>query len=163
MIAAATIAGMLFLFFTISGNVERYGQTVEDARAQIISGEKNFDHVAKIADLIKSRKSDISHIRNIMIDRARPLVFIETMERISHLTNTKIVLSIDEKKGGNDALFFSVAIEGNQQNVRTMIALMMNLPYDIAIDTMTFQREALIQQLLQGATRVLFTMRVKAQ
>ncbi|GEM_PF-3489178 len=164
----AIIATLLFLFIVISNNVQQYHNTLETAVTNILLGEENFNHMKKIADLIKKRDRDIQRIAYIAIDHKRPLQFIETMEQISHISNVKITLTADETAGDSQSLIFRAALQGSKQGVRTMLAFIQQLPYQINIQNISFQQDTIntagaVQTSSSAITQLLLTMKVKTQ
>ncbi len=164
----ATIAVLLFLLTMVSHNVQNYRDTLTTTVNNIAADEKDFDRLTKISDVLKNRDSDIQRLGSIAVNRQRPLKFIETIEQMGHLTNTKISLGINETRGSMDFIFFGITIEGNKVNVRTMLALIQALPYQIAIENMSFQQGTAGTQNYgesssQSMTRLILTMRVKTQ
>ena len=166
-VSLAAIAGLLFVFVTISNNVRNYRATLATTVTKITSGEKDFDRLNKISDLLKNRQSDIQRIQSIAVDRARPLTFIETIEQIGHATNVNVSLGVNEIKGSSDSLFFGATLEGTKKSVRTMLALIQTLPYQITIESITFQqdipRTPNAGSLPSSITRIVLAMRVKTQ
>lgn len=166
-VSPAAIAGLLFIFITISNNMRNYRATLATTVTEITSGEKDFDRLNKISDLLKNRKSDIGRLQGISIDRARPLTFIETIEQIGHATNVNVSLGVTELKGNSDSLFFGATLEGTEKSVRTMLALIQTLPYQITIESITFQQDISrtpnTGTLPQSITRIVLAMRVKTQ
>lgn len=168
LVSSAAIAGLLFILIIISGNVQNYRDTLAATDAKIATGEKDFDRLAKISDLLKNRQADIGRLQAITIDRQRPLVFIEAIEQIAHVTNTKIALAVNETKASADSLSFGATLEGSEKNVRTMLALIQTLPYQITIDNISFQRDipntsGAGQGPLLPITRIILAIRVKTQ
>lgn len=165
----AIVGGLLFAFILVSRNVQSYRDTLGMTATSISSSEQNFNRLAKIQDLIKNRRSDIKRLENITINRKQPLQFIETIEKISHLTNTRVALAADEIKGNTESLLFRAAIEGNDKNVRTVLALIQSLPYQIKIDNLAFQRDVPRtankggQPTTDTITRLTLAMKVKTQ
>ena len=87
---------------------------------------------------------------------------------MAHLTNTKIALAVSETKGSADSLSFSATLEGSEKSVRTMLALIQILPYQITIDNISFQQDIPnAADSTQGSTfsitRLILAMRVKTQ
>jgi len=161
-----TIGALGFGFWFISSNVQDYQTNLGQTVTKISSIETDFQRISKITDLLKTRSADIVRLQQLGVDRKRPLQFIETIEKIGHLTNTKIALSVTDAKSTSDSLFFGATIEGSQQDVRTMLALILSLPYQISMDSLSFQRAD--TGTSQGSksilpTRLVLTMKVKTQ
>ena len=168
LIALALIAGLLFAFVMLSNNVQAGRDMLAITAAKISSSEKRFVHLVTILDRIKNRTQDIQRIQHIAIDPYRPLPFIETMEQIGRSTNVKIALGVDEKKEDTPSLLFRATLEGNENNIRSMLALIQQLPYQITIEHISFQRDIppifnSRQPIASTMTRLLLTMRVATQ
>ena len=167
-VSLAGSAGLLFIFITASDNVQNHRKALATTVTKLTSGEKDFDRLNRISDLLKNRQSDIKRLQGIAVERARPLAFIETIEQIGHLTKVKVSLGVDEIKGSGDSLFFGATLEGTEKSVRTMLALINALPYQIAIESITFQRDipggvSNAGSFFQPVTRIVLAMRVKTQ
>jgi hypothetical protein len=159
---------LIFAFITVSNNVHIYRAMLGTTAAKISSGEKEFNRIVKISDLIKDRAHDIQRIRQITIDSRRPLKFIETIEHIGRITNVKVALTVDEKRDEIQALIFHATLQGTEKDIRAMLALIQQLPYQIKIANISFQRDVSIgvnqkQAILSTMTRLILTMRVATQ
>lgn len=162
------ISALVFAFVIISNNIRTYRNMLESSSAKISSGEKEFSHMVKISDVIKNRSQDIQRIQHIAIDPERPLRFIETIEQIGRITGVKVALTINEKQNDMQELLFRATLQGDEKNVRAMLALIEQLPYQINITHISFQRDIPInfnpqQTVLPTMTRLLLTMRVATQ
>lgn len=167
LISLAAITTLVFIFVIMSRNVSSYRAKLETTVAAITLGEKNFNHATKISDLIKNRDRDLQRIRHIAVDRQHPLPFIEVIEQIGHITGVKIALAVDEKSASQE-LAFHATLEGDEKNMRTMLALIQQLPYQITIDNIAFQGDASSalnqeRRVSPHTTHLLLTMRVKTQ
>lgn len=162
------IAALASAFVVTSNNIYAYRNMLESSAAKISLGEREFSRMVKISDVIKSRSQDIQRIRHIAIDPDRPLRFIETIEQIGRITGVKVVLTINEKKDDVQELLFHAILQGNEKDVRAMLALIEQLPYQINITHISFQRNIPLnfnpqQTVLPTMTRLLLTMRVATQ
>ncbi|MDP3769679.1 MAG: hypothetical protein Q8R40_01910 [bacterium] len=165
-IYAFVIGALGFGFWFISSNVRDYQNNLGQTVTKISSIEADFQRISKITDLLKTRSADIGRLQQLGVDRKRPLQFIETIEKIGRLTNTKIALSVTDAKSTSDSLFFGATIEGSEQDVRTMLALILSLPYQINMDSLAFQRadtSASRGSVSIPPARLVLTMKVKTQ
>lgn len=120
----------------------------------------------KIYDLIKNKNQDIQRIERIAINHQRPLVFIETIEQISRTTGTKMTLTVNEIPDDAQALMFRTSFEGGETNIRRILALIQQLPYQIHIESISFQRDTPLntasrQNTLPLTTHLLLAMKIK--
>ena len=164
----AITAALIFAFIVISNNVRRYHDTLEMAVTDISLGEKDFNQMKTIADLIKNRDADIQRIEHIAVDHERPLQFIETMEQIAHISSIKVALAVDETGRDPQSLVFRATLEGSRQGVRTMLALIEQLPYQINIEHISFQQNVpdtftKSQTDSSALTHLLLVMKIKTQ
>jgi len=167
-VSLALITGLTLVFVIFSNNVRLYRNTLAITAAKISSGEKNFAHMVAISDLMKKHAQKIARIRYIAIDSSRPLPFIETIEQIGRSTNLKVILTVDEKKKDTPSLLFRATLEGSEGNIRAMIALIQQLPYQVKIEDISFQRDISPslgsgQIIPSTPTRLFITMRVATQ
>ncbi len=164
-ILVTLIAALVCAFVIISNNIYAYRSMLESSADKISSGEKEFSHMVRISNVIKNRSQDIKRIRYIAIDAERPLRFIETIEQIGRITDVEVALTVNEKKNDVRELLFQTTLQGNEKDVRAMLALIEELPYQINITHISFQRDIPIhfnrqQSVLSTMTRLLLTMRV---
>lgn len=162
------ITGLVFMLVIASNNVRTYRDTLAIITAQLSSGEKKIAHMVTISNLMRNRAQDIQRIQHIAVDPKRPLQFIETIEQIGRAANVKMVLTVDEKKDDVQALLFHATLEGNEKDVRAMLALIQQLPYQIKIANILFKRDVSAgsnpkQVILSTITRLILTMRVATQ
>ena len=162
------IAGLVFVFVVASSNVRTYRETLAIITAQIASSEKKIAHMVTISNLMKNRTQDIQRIQHIAVDPKRPLQFIETIEQIGRATNVKIALTVNEKEDDVQALLFHATLEGNEKDVRAMLSLIQQLPYQIKISNILFKRDVPAgsnpkQIVLSTMTRLILTLRVATQ
>jgi len=160
------IGALGFAFWFISSNVQDYQNNLEQTVTTISSIKTDFERISQITDLLKTRAVDVNRLQQLGVDRKRPLQFIKTIEKIGHLTNAKITLSVSDAKATADSLFFGAIIEGSPQDIRTILALILSLPYQISIESLSFQRGdtgLLSRGGTPPATRLTLTMKVKTQ
>lgn len=168
LVSLLAIAALSFVFIFISRNIERYHRTLSLTVMNIEASEKNFNHFMDIANLLETRSKDIARIQRIAIDRQRPLQFIETIEQIARITHTQSALGVNEIKDDKQSLLFHVTWEGEEKNVRTMLALLQKLPFQIVIQDMSFQKDILsapgqTQTSGTGNARLVLSMKIKTQ
>ena len=168
LISFCTIGVLVFFFILISNNIRSYRDDLDSIIANIASSNDEVNRLVRISDTIKNRKMDIQRLQNLVIDRQRPLRFIETIEQIGRLTNTKIALNVSDAKGNTNSLVFNATLEGQEEKIRMMLALIQTLPYQISIEGISFQRGTANtfqsnQEGSSGGTRLLLTMRVNTQ
>lgn len=162
---AITIA-LLFAFIFISNHIFNYRDTLQVTMGNLVTNEKDFNHMQKISELIKNRNQDIQRIKHIAIDHERPLVFIETIEQIGRISGVKVTLTVNDKSDNAHVLVFRATLDGSEKNVRDMLALIQELPYQIKIENVSFQRDVVNnftaqQTILRPLTHLLLTMNVK--
>lgn len=167
-ILLALIAGLLFAFITISNNVASYRDSLIVTAAKISSNEKKIVRMVAVSNLIKENEQNIQRIKHIAIDSRRPLSFIETIERVGRNTDVKIALAVEEKKENTQSLLFHATLVGEHNNIHAMLALIQQLPYQIKIESLSFQRNlvpSLISKQAAPASlaQLILTMRVATQ
>lgn len=163
-VLCVVIAVLLFILIIASRSVRNYRDALGVTVTKISEDEKDFDRLNNISSILKNQQQYIQRLQDIAVNRQRPLKFIETIEQMGHLTHTKISLTVSEIKGSTDALLFNATFEGNRNDTRRMLALILTLPYHITIESMSFQHttpNAL--NTSQSTTRMTLTMRVKTQ
>ena len=158
------IAILGFIFIYISNNVSSTRNELGRTVTEISLMEENQTRLTRMSDLLQERKSDITRLTNLSVNRDRPLQFIERIEQIGHLTNTILSLNIDEARGTSESLMFRASIDGSETGVRNMLRLIEALPYQITIENMAFQREPNLDAAsLKPNSHLNISMRVKAQ
>ena len=158
-VSLAGISISLYAFVAASANIEDYRTMLAATMTKIAMGEKDYNRLAQIAEMLKTRHTDIQRLQGIAVDRKRPLKFIETIEQIGRVTNTKVALSINQGEKDVAFLFFGATLEGTEKNMRTMLTLIQALPYQINIETMTLQQDASTSSII----RIVLTLRVATQ
>ena len=159
-----SIVTLSFIFIYISNNVRRAYANLGKTVTEISLIEKNQINLGRISDLLAERHTDVRRLTALLVNRDRPLQFIERIEKIGHLTNTILALNIDETKSTPESLMFRVVIDGSEISVRNMLRLIEALPYRITIENLSFQRE-LNQDTssLKPSSHLNITMKVNAQ
>lgn len=162
------IAGLSFAFITISNNIASYRDSLIVTAAKISSSEKNFARMVAVSNLIKEHDQDIGRIKHIALDSRRPLSFIETIEQIGRSTDVKIALAVEERKENAQSLLFHATLVGEHTNIHAMLALIQQLPYQIKIESLSFQRDLVLtlnskQAAPANLARLILTMNVATQ
>ena len=162
-LSAFSIATLGFIFFAVARNVQESRNNLNTIVSNITSSEKDRDRIIHISDLLKDRAQDINRLTSLSVNRARPLQFIERIEEIGHVTNTILALSVDEAKGDANSLIFRATIDGTEASVRSALRLIEALPYQLAIENFSFQRDSGQQVSLKPPAHLTIAMRIKTQ
>lgn len=120
--------------------VEKLSETVHELEGNIAGQQEEQKRIEKFSKLLDSRQDDIQRVKDLFVDRANPVSFIEDMERFAMRTKTTILIDIDSASEGQDFLKFRFTIEGEAGQVRTMLALLEHAPYELFIDSVVVQQ-----------------------
>lgn len=110
---------------------------LEEKIAQLQHEQKR---VAATGEMLQRHTQDIERVRNYFVDKNRPIIFIEELERAARETKNLITLVIEEGKQEDKTLFFRVTFDGTESSVRHALLVLDRLPYQGAIASISYQR-----------------------
>ncbi len=144
-VCSLIIAGLLGVFWWLSRKITASRAALEESQNRVVILEDQRSQARILAGLLKKRAHDLDRIRNVFIvDRKRPIAFIDAMEALAQGTGTSIKMTIDPNNKDPQVLGFQAVIAGSETGLRTMLRAVELAPYQISIDNLIFQdgREA---------------------
>ncbi len=94
----------------------------------------------KFSGLAKERGGDITRIKKFLVDRERPVVFIEDLEGLAQKSQVLLALDFDEGKSKGNELFFRVTADGSERALHKFIAALELVPYEITLNEFLLQK-----------------------
>lgn len=133
---AAVVGVFLFMTTRISGGI--------DARATIVpeiyrmSEERVLGRGGGL--LLASRQDDLERINAFFVDRARPLDFVESLQRAARMTGNFAEFTVDERASSGGDLLFRASVEGTGGSVMRYIQALEFLPYIVLMEEVNFEK-----------------------
>jgi hypothetical protein len=129
--------GYLYIHDAVINQAERYSIALKDSETYD-ENKKNEQNLQKI---YKQTVVDRAKLDTYIITEDKVVNFIESLENIGKMTNTKVALSsIDSEemkdlaKGTSGHIKAKVDIKGSWSNVMTSLSMLENLPFSITLD-----------------------------
>ena len=147
-VAAVLVAGApAFLFWRLGQYVQNAEFAVAALESQLSVLEEERKAARRASALLEERSADIDRINRLLVERARLIDFIETLEGLAGRVKNKLALDFDEGQSRADALIFRLTIEGTELQARAYLKLLELLPYQSSISAINWQRLAAGQAL----------------
>lgn len=144
-------------FFQMVSSVARLAASLTDFRIKTNTLDMRRQTLQESIRLFREREADISRIRLFLVDRQRPVLFIESMEDLAKKTNTTLDLGVSQPREGGHFLSFRVSVDGARRDVLSFLHLLELLPYYLIIDEFQFSTGG-----DDGGSRLVAEIRVKA-
>jgi multidrug resistance efflux pump len=119
---------------------------ISAADAKIASGRKQQQQIGSITTLLRNHKGDFDRIAALSISRANPAPFFKEFETLAAKAHITMAINLHDR-AVSDTMAFQFTIEGREENVATMLALIEHAPYDITIDDISIRKSGSQAQL----------------
>lgn len=144
-VSSLIIAMLITVLWWLRAKIETSRATLEESQNRVMTLEGERSQARLLASMLKKRAHDLERVRALLIiDRERPVAFIEAMEGMARRIGSTVKLTINPNKQEAGILAFQVVITGSEASVLTMLRAIELMPYEISIDELRFQgnREA---------------------
>ena len=127
--------------FFVSGRILDLRAALFETQEKIHVREEERANVRILSLIFKERQSDFERMKKFFPDRKEPIEFIEYLEALGRIGGTSVSLTTDDARSKQDALFFQLTTEGEEENVRRIIRAFDLLPYDVSVQEINLRRE----------------------
>lgn len=144
---AAAGAGFLRLFAAVEGfKVKRTAFLKE---ALLLEEKRRAIRVS--SQILDENRVILNRLTAFLVNKERPLAFIEALEELAVSADTAISLDLVEPQETADALTFRLTVEGTAPRMLRYIALLENMPYIVIFEEFSYQ--LLSEELLRASGR----------
>ncbi len=137
-IFAVGISG--YVFWWINQYIRNSQFIFSSLESQISTLEEERKAARRASSLLEERSIDIDRIDRLLVERTRPVDFIETLEGLAKRTKNNLALDFDEGQSSADTMIFRLTVEGTEPQVRKYLLLVELLPHKISIIDLNWQR-----------------------
>lgn len=134
--------GILAWFLgTASSDVLNSVDILSSIESRIATLEFDRRTALAVAEVIRKHSSDFERIGKFLIDRERPVEFIEALENLANSTDNEIAIDVvaAERGASKDTLSFRLTIEGSSASVFRYLRLLELMPYHISAEDFNYQ------------------------
>lgn len=129
-----------FGFWILVSGIADAQKGMRDGDSKIVAFDADRKSARRARTILKERSEDLSRIRNVLVDRERPISFIETLETYAKTVGVATTLGVDEANKEAGTLTFRLALEGKEQNILTYLSLIELLPFETKVINLNFSR-----------------------
>lgn len=139
-ILSLALAGFIFGIWLETKYIITQANKISKNREELSNIQKQREELRLSSYFLKENHSAIQELLAFFVDPKQPIAFIKTLEKLALLTNTKISIPTASKNKQENILNFSIALEGEKNNVLQYLKLLELLPYDISINDISINR-----------------------
>lgn len=144
-IVSFVVVGILAVtFWRVFSDVRDAAGDLSLIESRIADLENDHRTALAVSEVLKEKSSDLERIGRFLIDRERPVGFIEDLERLAEFTGNKVAIDVvsSEKGRSPDILNFRLTIEGEEKDVFRYLRLLELAPYEISVEDFAYQKIA---------------------
>jgi hypothetical protein len=165
----ASVLGILavgvlsWFFWRASLDVLSSVDTLFFIESRIATLENDRKIVLASADTLARHAPDLEIIGLFLIDRERPVEFIESLENLAKSTGSEIAIDVVPLEKGTllDVLRFRLTVEGERGKVLKYLKLLEFMPYEISVEDLAYQSGIPGEETGPTETRLIISIKVK--
>lgn len=153
------VAASLAVFWLLYANAESLDETKAVHLAEAARLEEKRKNIRKILQTIKANPVGVERLNAFLVDRERPIAFIEAVEELARHTGNSVSLDLTGSETAKDDLSFRLTVEGELPRLIRYLALLENMSYGIGLEEISYQHT--VSELL-STSRLILLLKVKA-
>jgi|GEM_PF-3404987 hypothetical protein len=132
--ASIAVLGVAFWGFGyIASVILRDQATRADLQERLVSLAQDRVRADAAAALRGRRGDDIARVLGFFVERARPVVFLQSLENLGRITRTTVTIDVDDDGVAAGYMGFRVIVEGEGRDTARYLRLLEHLPYVMTI------------------------------
>ena len=131
---AAKLYGMLV------ANITAMNEKNSMLENKIANSEEDQRHAHTLSVLFESRKDAIERIKQIFVNRERPVAFLDDLTSLGNNTGNKIALDYLENESTEALLSFRLTVEGTEGTIIKFLRILELSPYSVAIQELNWEK-----------------------
>jgi hypothetical protein len=136
------VAGALGVFWFLFVSLGRLEETQEFHLGEAARLEEKRKNIRGTLQILKSNPVGADRLNAFLVNRERPLAFIEGVEQLAKYTGNSVSIDLIESQATKDALAFRLTVEGELPRLIRYLALLENMPYGVSFEEFSYQRTA---------------------
>ena len=165
--AASVVAlgACLWAFWFFASGVARDGAARAEIQARLDELSAAYSRAQVFLALRAERQADFTRILGFLVDRARPIAFLRTLEDLGRAIGATVAIEVDDAGSDREHLGFRVIVEGDgQHRMVRYVRLLERSPYAITVTQITEENESPDAQAGSGpADRLVVSVRVRTR
>lgn len=139
-LALIAVVLLTLVYVILLKGVREGERAIREVEGKIAASKEREEAARAASALLQQRRGDIARITAFLVDKEKPVVFIETIENLAKNTGNRLELTLagDERK--DSELAFIALVQGTEEGVMRYLKLLELLPYAITFDTVRFER-----------------------
>lgn len=159
--AAVLLVFVAFIFFPLIRSIRSDSAKVFAARQELSQVSLYEEQIQKFEELSKTREHDVVAFRDLFVDRATPIAFIEFLENYSQNSRVSLkitpVESLKKEEDVWDSIDFELAGKGSYPHVLSFVKQLEHSPYLLEF------KSAMLQRLATGEVNFSLLVKVYAK
>lgn len=134
------LVGLGWLWWFLISGIETFKDALYDVRLKIVAQEEERKSARQLASLMKARRIDLEKTDSLLIDKEKPIEFIEGVESLARKTGSRMFLGVEGSVDPAGFMNFKLNIEDTERGARSFLEMLTLMPYEILVEDINFQK-----------------------
>ncbi|MDP3710369.1 MAG: hypothetical protein Q8R29_01450 [bacterium] len=158
LIAVILLISLVWSFWKLNSLAVSLRTKLNEIHAEVFFAEHERKAIRLAEATMGERSDDLARINKVLINKEKPVDFVEDLEGLAKASGNLFVIDLDENKSGESKdLFFRLAVDGTEKSVMRYLKALELMPYKISI------KELALQQIDSGKTTHRLSLLISAE